>query len=548
MKMRKSRHLLISLLMTLTLFTGCSEDNSLTEVKVPQKEGQKTDDEVIKALKTIPEISDIEIGVKVVYGEDPNTKSMVEIDEKVYKFNFTQPIDHQNPSQGTYTQRVRLIFKGFDKNVVLHTEGYNFQTGMEMYAPLATQLDANQINVEHRYFGESLPENFEDSHMTYLNADQAAHDLHNLVSVLRKSLFSKGKWVSTGVSKSGITTALQAYYSDKYNWRDIDVFVPFCAPFLTGATYSDGSFSCMDITPCTYLYKNCGNGYEEGTAEAKGYDNLKKIPYYICTHEKIRKAAIKAAYNVSPGDYQKILNQYNQKSPYSTGNKEKDLAAFAISMYFDQLFDKFSYSQYYRWASLVPDMDYLASDNATDTDFSDFENFVFWGAKEVDAALETQESAKRAATADIYWDFLRYRREDVQAPYRIQGFKELGLFEVDYSCVDGSFLTAEQCYKVNYLLTDQYKYDGAYPQDKGKLMSDFLAWVETETTMPLIFVYAYNDPWTGGGVTSDRVKPNPMVVSVVDGIAVHNDYFHDRQSYLQSSEKAIVDALNKFLK
>ena len=80
--MRISRHLLISLLMSLILFTGCSEDNSLTEVKVPQKEGQKTDDEVIKALKTIPEISDIEIGVKVVYGEDPNTKSMVEIDER----------------------------------------------------------------------------------------------------------------------------------------------------------------------------------------------------------------------------------------------------------------------------------------------------------------------------------------------------------------------------------------------------------------------------------------------------------------------------------
>ena len=51
-------------------------DNSLTEVKVPQKEGQKTDDEVIKALKTIPEISDIEIGVKVVYGEEREVKKM----------------------------------------------------------------------------------------------------------------------------------------------------------------------------------------------------------------------------------------------------------------------------------------------------------------------------------------------------------------------------------------------------------------------------------------------------------------------------------------
>lgn len=545
MKMKKSQHLLVGLLFALVLFTGCSEDNSLSKIETTPEEETETSDDIITALKTIPEISGIEIGTETVYGENPETKDIEETKDKVYNFNFTQPIDHYNPNAGFFTQRVRLIFKGFDKNVVLHTHGYNFNEEYVEYDPLATQLDANQINVEHRYFGESLPENFEDSRMTYLDADQEAHDLHNIVSTLRKSLFSKGKWASTGVSKDGITTALQAYYSDKYNWRDIDVYVPFCAPFLPGTTYSDGSFSCMDRTPGVYLYKNCGNGYEAGTAEAKGYESLKKIPYYICTNEKIRKAAIEVAYKISPDDYRRILDQYNQKSEYSTGNQEKDLAAYAIYMYFERLFDKFSYVNYYSWASLVPDADYVASDNATTQDINKFKDFISWSASE----LRTQISSTRASsTDDIYWDVLQFRRRYDMAPYYIQGFKELGIADNDYSSVDGTFLTAEQCFNVNYLFTQQNQYEGAYPQDRGKLMTDFLSWVEKETTMPIIFVYAYNDPWTGGGVTSDRVTLGPMVVSVVDGIAVHNDFFHNRGSYLQSSEDAIVGALNKFLK
>ena len=538
----------VSILMALTLCAGCAGDDSLTEIALLQKKVQETDDEVVKALKAIPEISDIKIGAETVYGIDAETNELKKTDMNTYNFNFTQPVDYQNPSSGTYTQRVRLIFKGFDKNVVLYSHGYAFNNDMTEYTPLAAHLDANQIEVEHRYFGNSLPENFEDSRMTYLNADQQAHDIHNIVSTLRKSIFCNGKWASTGVSKDGITTALQAYYSDKYNWHDIDVFVPFCAPFLTGTTNSDGSFSCMDSAPGVYLHKTCGSGYKAGTAEAIGYERLRKIPYYICTNEKIRQTAIEAAYNVDPAAYQKILNQYHQKSEYSTGDLNKDLTAFAISSYLDKLYDKFSNVLYSRWASLIPDIDEFASGRIDDEDFDVLKKFFFWGSKEVKKELAKTETVTRGSVSDIYWDFLQYRRAVSSAAYRIQGFKELGIAVHDYSCVDGTFLTAKQCYDVNYIFTEQSRYQGAYPQDRGKLMKDFLAWVEKETTMPLIFVYARNDPWTGGGITSDRVKLSPMVVSVVDSIAMHNDRFHSRRYYTQTSENAIVEALNKFLK
>ena len=58
----KSQYLLVSLLMVIALCTGCSEDDSMTEIVSSQKEEQNTDDEVIQALKTIPEISNIKIG------------------------------------------------------------------------------------------------------------------------------------------------------------------------------------------------------------------------------------------------------------------------------------------------------------------------------------------------------------------------------------------------------------------------------------------------------------------------------------------------------
>ena len=40
-----------------------------------------------------------------------------------------------------------------------------------------------------------------------------------------------GKWLSTGTSKGGITSAFYAYFSEKKGYNDIDVYIPFCAPF-----------------------------------------------------------------------------------------------------------------------------------------------------------------------------------------------------------------------------------------------------------------------------------------------------------------------------
>ncbi len=566
--MKQIRYYMLAALATMML-VGCTEDNNMDAIPQPVPAGIPETDEVIKALSDIPGVTNVRLvdeentddysGAGETESLEANRRAGETAYVPSYTFSFEQPIDHNNPELGTYLQACRLRYKGAEKNVVVLTHGYN----MEYYdTDLATQLDANQLSIEHRYFGQSLPEPFDNVDMTYLNSYQQACDIHNIVSTLKKYLFKTGKWASTGTSKDGITTALQAYWSDYYKWTDFNVYVPFCAPFLTGTDYTDGTHSCNDITPGTYLKDVCGYGYEAGSKEAIAYERLRKIPQLICTNAKIRAAANKAVYQADPVSYQKILEQYNAKSPMSTGDQTKDVTAFTLYNYYNALFSKFSYVQFYTWADIVPDLEPLEKGTATEDQWIFFMQFIVMDSKALDKYLadqqkkKTSQAMRRGLTKEEeQWDFLRFRRESPKAPYNIQSFTELGSADNDYSIVNTTgYLKADDCLKVNYMFTTQALYEqcgkaGIYKQDGGYLMKDFRKWAETENTQPIIFVYAYNDPWTGGGISDEAISKNSnMLVKVVDGLATHTDVFLHREFYTKDSETKIVNALNKFLK
>ena len=566
--MKQIRYYMLAALATMML-VGCTEDNNMDAIPQPVPAGIPETDEVIKALSDIPGVTNVRLvdeentddysGAGETESLEANRRAGETAYVPSYTFSFEQPIDHNNPELGTYLQACRLRYKGAEKNVVVLTHGYN----MEYYdTDLATQLDANQLSIEHRYFGQSLPEPFDNVDMTYLNSYQQACDIHNIVSTLKKYLFKTGKWASTGTSKDGITTALQAYWSDYYKWTDFNVYVPFCAPFLTGTDYTDGTHSCNDITPGTYLKDVCGYGYEAGSKEAIAYERLRKIPQLICTNAKIRAAANKAVYQADPVSYQKILEQYNAKSPMSTGDQTKDVTAFTLYNYYNALFSKFSYVQFYTWADIVPDLEPLEKGTATEDQWIFFMQFIVMDSKALDKYLadqqkkKTSQAMRRGLTKEEeQWDFLRFRRESPKAPYNIQSFTELGSADNDYSIVNTTgYLKADDCLKVNYMFSTQALYEqcgkaGIYKQDGGYLMKDFRKWAETENTQPIIFVYAYNDPWTGGGISDEAISKNSnMLVKVVDGLATHTDVFLHREFYTKDSETKIVNALNKFLK
>ena len=166
---------------------------------------------------------------------------------QAYYFNYRQLVDHNDVSKGTFKQQVVLTFVGKDANTILHTQGYalaglhaaNHNRLDSIDAPYLLsalsknpeiQYDLNCVQVEYRYNGFSLPEGEADS-FKYLSAEQQSKDLHAIVSDLKKALITGGgKWLSTGVSKNGMTTAQYAYYDEMNGWNDIDIYVPFTAP------------------------------------------------------------------------------------------------------------------------------------------------------------------------------------------------------------------------------------------------------------------------------------------------------------------------------
>ncbi len=123
-----------------------------------------------------------------------------------YDLLIKQPIDHQHPEKGFFYQRVQLTHKGFNKPTVMETEGYwlwNGGTGNE----IESILNANNLDVEYRYYGKSLPDSID---WQYLTLEQATADLHH-INELFKIIYTN-KFISTGISKGGETTIYYKYF------------------------------------------------------------------------------------------------------------------------------------------------------------------------------------------------------------------------------------------------------------------------------------------------------------------------------------------------
>lgn len=153
-----------------------------------------------------------------------------------YQVFVEQPIDHTNPALGTFKQKVVLMHTGYDNPMVLVTEGYSSRGAGANYSnELSTMFNANMIEVEHRYFKESIPFMQNDPSITdetlnwdYMTAKNEAADLHR-VNQLFKKIYD-GKWIATGISKGGQT----AMFYTTYYPKDIDISVPYVGPLCKG--------------------------------------------------------------------------------------------------------------------------------------------------------------------------------------------------------------------------------------------------------------------------------------------------------------------------
>lgn len=495
MIMKKFLHIIAVLL--IACLTGCI--NKIEETK-NNSTTKKPTDSVQKSLSLVPGITNV-------------ARSVSKDGKTAYLFNYAQTTDHTSPAYGKFNQRVRLIYSGEDKPVVLHTQGYYIDDDISKVPPLhlATLLDANVVEIEHRYFGDSRPQAADNLDFSFLYTEQAAEDIHAIVSTLKEVLFKDNKWIATGASKGGITATLQAYYSEKKGWKDIDLYVPFCAPFLT---------SLQDSSVGDYLWAICP-------------DILKRYPAAITGKLELRTLCLRMFHTAFAEEYGFILDEY--------GPDEKAATCGAVWMFLENLFGKFSYVPYALWSNLIPDPDTAPVE--------DVAKFVFMGTSGL-----YQEIAKAAAedTKSGYEDTrlrLLAKEKETIVPYYIQGCRELGLYRYNYSGVDGTYVTADEAAAAGFYLDNAGRYSTYAGQwDGGVLMNDVRNWVSTETSAQIIFVYGGLDPWTGGGISPASVASNPNVNYILNETGGHTMDFLDPVYFTKEASEAITAAVEAKLK
>ncbi len=67
-----------------------------------------------------------------------------------YTLAIRQPLDHQNPKRGYFSQSVILTHVGFDRPTVMETQGYSLNFADNEIKQI---LRANNLNIEHRFLG-----------------------------------------------------------------------------------------------------------------------------------------------------------------------------------------------------------------------------------------------------------------------------------------------------------------------------------------------------------------------------------------------------------
>ena len=101
-----------------------------------------------------------------------------------------------DPSSPTFLQEVSLLHHDeLHYPMVVHTSGY-WDYYEDRVVELTALLGANQISIEHRYFGESRPVPTDWSKLTI---EQMAADQHAIVTALKQVY--EGKFITNGGSE-----------------------------------------------------------------------------------------------------------------------------------------------------------------------------------------------------------------------------------------------------------------------------------------------------------------------------------------------------------
>jgi len=224
-----------------------------------------------------------------------------------FQIDITQPVDHNNPNGPKFTQRAYLSHVDESMPMIFAPNGY--QSSSRSSQELAALLQTNCLHVSHRYFLDSRPS---PTNWQYLTIKQAADDHHRIVSLFKK--IYKGKWISSGGSKSGLT----ALFHKRYYPDDVDATVAYVAPF---------TFGIKDSRYPTYL-KSIGS--------SDCFEKLKMVQLYALKHRS---------------EFLTLLNSYIAADVSNTYSMDKELI-----LELDVMDYPFTFWQYFKYdCSSIPD-------------------------------------------------------------------------------------------------------------------------------------------------------------------------------------------------
>jgi hypothetical protein len=166
------------------------------------------------------------------HGVQIESRSAPDPDHRAYTLHVTQPIDHDDPGAGTFAQEVSLLHRSTVSGtpMIVLTTGYTDFVGVGEHE-LTALLDANQVSIEHRFFGGSIPalDATGARDWSKLTIEQMAADEHAIIETLRDVY--DGPYVTAGGSKGGMT----ATYHRRFYPDDVAGTVAYVAPLSLGA-------------------------------------------------------------------------------------------------------------------------------------------------------------------------------------------------------------------------------------------------------------------------------------------------------------------------
>ena len=185
------------------------------------------DDPVLDQLRALPNVADATAAPTATAGYH------------YYVLHFRQPVDHADPSGPTFLQEASLLSRDVTAPLVVWTTGY-WDYEHDVVKEPTRLLQANQVSIEHRFFGTSRPDPADWSKLTI---EQMADDEHAIVSALR-TIYT-GRAIASGGSKGGMT----AVYFRRFFPGDVDGTLPYVAPLSFGAPDARYATSIANVGP-----------------------------------------------------------------------------------------------------------------------------------------------------------------------------------------------------------------------------------------------------------------------------------------------------------